>query len=82
MIPDSTDPGTAAVGGLVRSAQSEHPGRIVLVEADEAGRAQVPAVATGGEPWLRIKDGRTEVPRLARLRPRVPLARWTRRARC
>ncbi|CAM5640356.1 polyketide synthase [Streptomyces canarius] len=53
----------------MRSAQSEHPGRIVLVEADEAGRAQVPAVATGGEPWLRIKDGRTEVPRLARLAP-------------
>ncbi|MGV9938623.1 type I polyketide synthase [Streptomyces sp. NPDC003401] len=66
VVPDGTDPGTAAVGGLVRSAQSEHPGRIVLVEADEAGRARVPAAATGGEPWLRITDGRTEVPRLAR----------------
>ncbi|MFI5468797.1 type I polyketide synthase [Streptomyces cacaoi] len=66
VVPDGTDLGAAAVGGLVRSAQSEHPGRIVLVEADEAGRAQAPAVATGAEPWLRIRGGRTEVPRLAR----------------
>ncbi|MEU9878464.1 type I polyketide synthase [Streptomyces phaeochromogenes] len=69
VVPDGTDLGAAAVGGLVRSAQSEHPGRIVLVEADEAGRAQAPAVATGGEPWLRIRGGRTEVPRLARPAP-------------
>ncbi|MFJ7146828.1 type I polyketide synthase [Streptomyces sp. NPDC100445] len=69
VIPCGTDLGAAAVGGLVRSAQSEHPGRIVLVEADEVGRAQVPAVATGGEPWLRIQGGRTEVPRLARPAP-------------
>ncbi|MFE7927868.1 type I polyketide synthase [Streptomyces sp. NPDC057456] len=65
VVPYGTDPAAAAVGGLVRSAQSEHPGRIVLVEADEAGRARVPAVATGDEPWLRIRGGRTEVPRLA-----------------
>ncbi|WP_308294975.1 type I polyketide synthase [Streptomyces sp. NK08204] len=69
VVPDGTDPGAAAVGGLVRSAQSEHPGRIVLVEADAAGRAQVPVVATGGEPWLRVRDGRTEVPRLTRTAP-------------
>ncbi|MFJ9151062.1 type I polyketide synthase [Streptomyces sp. NPDC102270] len=69
VVPEGTDLGAAAVGGLVRSAQSEHPGRIVLVEADEASRTQVAAVATGGEPWLRIRGGRTEAPRLARSAP-------------
>ncbi|OLZ74769.1 hypothetical protein AV521_04065 [Streptomyces sp. IMTB 2501] len=63
-----TDPAGAAVGGLVRSAQSENPGRIVLVEADEEPDAErlAEAVATG-EPHLAFRDGAWLAPRLARV---------------
>ncbi|MFE6617905.1 SDR family NAD(P)-dependent oxidoreductase [Streptomyces sp. NPDC057740] len=57
----------AAVWGLVRAAQSELPGRVVLVDVDgrpESLRILASAVATG-EPQLRIRDGRVTVPRLA-----------------
>ncbi|MFI7601021.1 type I polyketide synthase [Actinoplanes sp. NPDC049681] len=62
---------SAAVWGLVRSAQSEHPGRLILVDTDHASRAAptVIAAALSGEPQLRLREGRTQVPRLARLEP-------------
>ena len=62
------DPAAAAVHGLVRVAQAEHPGRFVLVDLDDdpASRALTgPAVATG-EPELSIRDGVVRVPRLVR----------------
>ncbi|MCR6488765.1 SDR family NAD(P)-dependent oxidoreductase [Amycolatopsis sp. OK19-0408] len=65
VTPDDDGIATSAVQGLVRSAQSEHPGRIVLVAADDASLANV-AVA-GDEPQLRLRNGRVQVPRLARL---------------
>ncbi len=57
----------AAVWGLVRSAQSEHPGRIVLVDLDEheASSAALPAALASGEPQLAIRAGRLLAPRLA-----------------
>ncbi|WP_437184779.1 type I polyketide synthase, partial [Streptomyces tanashiensis] len=64
----SGEPATAAVQGLVRSAQSEHPERIVLVETDPDARSRT-ALATAlatGEPQLRIRAGVAEVPRLVR----------------
>ncbi|MFI2433203.1 SDR family NAD(P)-dependent oxidoreductase [Streptomyces sp. NPDC018693] len=57
----------AAVWGLVRTAQSELPGRVVLVDVDgrpESLRMLPRAVATG-ESQLRVRDGRVTVPRLA-----------------
>ncbi|QOV33844.1 SDR family NAD(P)-dependent oxidoreductase [Streptomyces ferrugineus] len=57
----------AAVWGLVRAAQSELPGRVVLVDVDghpESLRVLPSAVATG-EPQLRVRDGQVTVPRLA-----------------
>lgn len=57
----------AAVWGLVRTAQSELPGRVVLVDVDgrpESLRMLPSAVATG-EPQLRVRDGKVTVPRLA-----------------
>ncbi|WP_189960072.1 type I polyketide synthase, partial [Streptomyces alanosinicus] len=53
----------AAVWGLVRSAQSENPGRIVLLDgpADAAAHA-----VASGEPQLAVRDGGHLVPRLAR----------------
>ncbi|MFF7890290.1 SDR family NAD(P)-dependent oxidoreductase, partial [Streptomyces sp. NPDC020794] len=67
--PDEiTDPAAAAVWGLVRSAQSENPGRIVLadLDADPASRASLPAAVATGEPQLALRAGELSVPRLAR----------------
>ncbi|HEY4021166.1 MAG TPA: type I polyketide synthase, partial [Pseudonocardiaceae bacterium] len=61
--------GAAAVWGLVRSAQSEHPGRIVLADLDESSRSALPAVLASGEPQLRVRNGVATVPRLARVSP-------------
>ncbi|MEU9857946.1 SDR family NAD(P)-dependent oxidoreductase [Streptomyces sp. NPDC047974] len=60
----------APVWGLVRSAQAEHPGRIVLLDVDteESGTDTdvfARALATG-EPQLALRDGRLHAPRLAR----------------
>ncbi|HWM02265.1 MAG TPA: type I polyketide synthase, partial [Actinophytocola sp.] len=48
------DPVAAAVWGLLRSAQAEHPGRFVLVDTDdaEASRAALAAAMASGEPQL------------------------------
>ncbi|MFI8932325.1 type I polyketide synthase [Streptomyces sp. NPDC053474] len=64
---DRTELGAAAVWGLVRSAQSEHPGRIVLVELDADSRPALPAALLSGEPQLRVYGGAAAVPRLARV---------------
>jgi acyl carrier protein len=54
----------AAVQGLVRSAQVEHPGRFGLVESDEA---DVDVRVLGSdEPQVRIVGGQVLAPRLAR----------------
>ncbi|MEU6278552.1 SDR family NAD(P)-dependent oxidoreductase [Streptomyces populi] len=60
------DPAQAAVHGLVRTAQNEHPDRIVLVETDDAGRTLRTAALATGEPQLALTDTRITVPRLAR----------------
>ncbi len=53
---DVTDLAGAAVWGLVRSAQTEHPGRIVLVDADGPldGEA-IAAVLAPGEPQVLVR---------------------------
>ncbi|MFF3489278.1 SDR family NAD(P)-dependent oxidoreductase [Streptomyces sp. NPDC002701] len=60
----------AAVWGLVRSAQSQHPGRLVLVDLDihdDSWRA-LPAALTTGEPQLAVRQGDMYAPRLVRPR--------------
>ncbi|MFE3329459.1 type I polyketide synthase [Streptomyces sp. NPDC059176] len=63
--------GHAAVWGLVRSAQSENPGRFALVDLDVpvgsagAGRALAAALASG-EPQTAVRDGAVSAPRLVR----------------
>jgi hypothetical protein len=51
---DDPDPAEAAVAGLVRSAQSEHPGRIVLVDrrGGPASPADLDAALRTGEPQV------------------------------
>ncbi|MDB1089131.1 SDR family NAD(P)-dependent oxidoreductase [Streptomyces sp. ACA25] len=59
----------AAAWGLVRSAQSEHPDRFVLVDIDgdsESWRV-LPGAVTAGEPQLALRAGAALAPRLARL---------------
>ncbi|MCK9930629.1 SDR family NAD(P)-dependent oxidoreductase [Frankia sp. Mgl5] len=61
------EPASAAVWGLVRSAQAEHPGRFVLLGgAPEESRAVLPTVLASGEPQAVVRDGQVLVPRLAR----------------
>ncbi|MFD0905001.1 type I polyketide synthase [Actinomadura sediminis] len=61
------DLGGAAVWGLVRSAQAEHPGRFVLADMDgsDASAAALPAALATGEPQFAIRSGTVRVPRLA-----------------
>ena len=62
------DPVGAAVWGLLRSAQTENPGRFVLVDAaDDAGLADAVCHAVDAdEPQVAVRDGRVIVPRLVR----------------
>jgi acyl transferase domain-containing protein/acyl carrier protein len=58
----------AAVRGLVRSAQTEHPHRLVLVDVDSAaGDATLSAAVATGEPQVVIRDGTAYAPRLNRV---------------
>ncbi|MGK5549142.1 type I polyketide synthase, partial [Streptomyces sp. URMC 127] len=58
----------AAVWGLVRSAQSENPDRIVLVEAEdiEAAVRVLPAAVASGEPQFAVRGQDVLVPRLVK----------------
>ena len=61
---DVTDLAGAAVWGLVRSAQAEYPGRVVLVDSD--GSLDIAEVIGCGEPQLVVRSG---VAHAARLTP-------------
>ncbi|MFH8371872.1 type I polyketide synthase, partial [Streptomyces sp. NPDC018031] len=65
---DVSDLAAAPLWGLLRSAETEHPGRFALVDLDgETGsRAALPAAVGCGEPQLAIRAGVVLVPRLAR----------------
>jgi acyl transferase domain-containing protein/NADPH:quinone reductase-like Zn-dependent oxidoreductase/acyl carrier protein len=61
-----TDVVGSAVWGLVRSVQSESPGRVVLVDADAEFNARdgLSAALASGEPQVASRSGRLYVPRL------------------
>ncbi|WP_223101306.1 type I polyketide synthase [Dactylosporangium vinaceum] len=70
------DPAAAAVWGLVRSAQSEHPGRLLLIDTDDdtgddtggdTGEAMRTALGQSDEPQLAIRHGLLHAPRLTRV---------------
>ncbi|MET7427325.1 SDR family NAD(P)-dependent oxidoreductase, partial [Dactylosporangium sp. NPDC005555] len=59
------DLATAPVWGLLRSAQTEHPGRLVVLDLDDAATPElVHAALAGDEPQLAVHDGAVRVPRL------------------
>ncbi|MCP2342695.1 type I polyketide synthase [Actinomadura rupiterrae] len=74
---DEIDTELAPVWGLLRSAQSENPGRIVLIDVDgtDASAEALPAVLSGDEPQVALRDGRTHAPRLARAVSESPARR-------
>ncbi|MFE7798661.1 type I polyketide synthase [Nocardia sp. NPDC057440] len=69
---EAPDLAAAAVWGLMRSAQTEYPGRFVLLDADPSAAAPmddpalVGAVIAAGEPQAAVRAGALLVPRLAR----------------
>ena len=65
-----SDPAAAAVWGLVGSAQSENPGRFVLMDLDDAADpdAAVTAALASGEPQSAVRNGAVLVPRVRQLR--------------
>ncbi|MGX7828816.1 type I polyketide synthase [Actinokineospora sp. 24-640] len=66
----------AAVRGLVRSAESEHPGRFGVVELDDAdGQAVARALATD-EPEVLVRGESVLVPRLTRVAATAPRPDW------
>jgi acyl transferase domain-containing protein/acyl carrier protein len=74
---DVADVVGASVWGLVRSAQSEHPGRFVLadVPAEFDNWAALAGAVAGDEQQLRVRDGAVLVPRVARRKsPELPAA--------
>ncbi|WP_239342504.1 acyltransferase domain-containing protein, partial [Frankia sp. CiP3] len=75
------DPVAAAVAGLVRSAQSENPGRILLADlggdvgGDVVGFAGLFGRAAAMDKWeIRVQGGQAEIPGLTRVKddPLIP----------
>nr|BFE69931.1 hypothetical protein GCM10020092_032320 [Actinoplanes digitatis] len=64
VLSDRLDVVQAPVWGLVRAAQAEHPGRIVLVDSDGSV-----AVETVDAPEFAVRGGEILVPRLVRIEP-------------
>jgi acyl transferase domain-containing protein/NADPH:quinone reductase-like Zn-dependent oxidoreductase/acyl carrier protein len=56
------DLAAAAVWGLVRSAQAEHPGRVVLVDSD--GSVDITEVISPSEPQVMVRSGVAHTARL------------------
>ena len=66
-----TDPAAAAVWGLLRSAQTENPGRIVLVDLDADDRSWpvLGAALRLDEPQFALRAGAVLAPRLVTAQP-------------
>jgi acyl transferase domain-containing protein/acyl carrier protein len=64
---EDPDPAAAAVWGLVRAAQSEHPGRFTLLDSDGSpeSEAALQAAIAAAEPQLALRAGEAFVPALA-----------------
>ncbi|MFI0743442.1 SDR family NAD(P)-dependent oxidoreductase, partial [Streptomyces sp. NPDC021100] len=58
------DPAASAAWGLVRSAQSEHPGRFVLLDTDDrdTSREALPAAFGNAPEQVAVRDGEVFIP--------------------
>ncbi|HEY3959873.1 MAG TPA: SDR family NAD(P)-dependent oxidoreductase, partial [Solirubrobacteraceae bacterium] len=61
----------APLAGLLRSAQSEHPGRLALIDLDgtASSRSALARALASDEPELALRDGVLLAPRLTALKP-------------
>ncbi|MET8765927.1 SDR family NAD(P)-dependent oxidoreductase [Streptomyces sp. NPDC004658] len=76
---DITDLPAAGVTGLIRVAQTEHPGRIVLADLEPGTEPDPQKILATGEPQLALRAGVTHVPRLSRTTHEpdtTPTPRW------
>jgi acyl transferase domain-containing protein/NADP-dependent 3-hydroxy acid dehydrogenase YdfG/acyl carrier protein len=66
---DAIDLVAAPLWGMLRSAQSENPGRFVLIDTDahEVELDELAAALAGGEPQVALRGGSALVPRLRRV---------------
>ncbi|WP_433859676.1 SDR family NAD(P)-dependent oxidoreductase [Streptomyces kronopolitis] len=66
----------APIWGLVRSAQSEHPGRFVLADLDgqAASYAALPAALATDEPQFAVRGGTVHLPKVAPVHSGTALA--------
>jgi acyl transferase domain-containing protein/NADPH:quinone reductase-like Zn-dependent oxidoreductase len=64
-----SDPFAAGAWGLLRTAQAEHPGRLLLVDVDDWSAAEhaVRTAHAAGEAQLAVRRGVARAPRLVRL---------------
>ncbi|MGW8066956.1 SDR family NAD(P)-dependent oxidoreductase, partial [Streptomyces ziwulingensis] len=65
----AVDPAGAAVWGLIRTAQVEHPGAFALVDLEPGARLPLDDVLAVDEPQAAVRDGRVLVARLTPLDP-------------
>ncbi|WP_280456056.1 SDR family NAD(P)-dependent oxidoreductase, partial [Nocardia brasiliensis] len=67
---DVTDLASAAVWGLIRTAQAEYPGRFVLVDLDDetSSARALPSALRTAEEQIAIRDGHLSTPRIGPLR--------------
>jgi hypothetical protein len=64
------EPAQAPLWGLLRSVQSEHPDRVVLIDADASTDAPaLTAALASGEAQVAVRSGGLVVPRLRRAVP-------------
>ncbi|MGW3045868.1 type I polyketide synthase, partial [Kitasatospora sp. NPDC001159] len=56
----------AALWGLLRSAESENPGRFLLLDVDAGPAAALAAAVATGEPQLALREGALFAPRITR----------------
>ncbi|MEV4583194.1 SDR family NAD(P)-dependent oxidoreductase, partial [Nonomuraea jabiensis] len=70
-VPDLS---TAPVWGLMRSAQSEHAGRFVIVDTDDHpdSAAALLRACASGEPQVALRQGELRVPRIVPVTPPAP----------
>ncbi|MBJ8338374.1 SDR family NAD(P)-dependent oxidoreductase [Antrihabitans sp. YC3-6] len=62
---DVSDLAVAPIWGLVRAAQAEQPGRIILVDVDATAALEIGVLVGTAEPEFAVRNGQYLVPRLA-----------------
>ncbi|WP_455749099.1 type I polyketide synthase, partial [Kitasatospora purpeofusca] len=71
-MAERPDPVTAAVWGLLRSAQAENPDRILLIDVDTWSEEAFALAVGSGEPQVAVRGRQVLVPRLSRSAPPAP----------